>query len=114
MFSHFPICFTRKINSKVKRSCHISTTYQCFKSLNEETFLTDLSEDFSRYSVSESDIETDLTALYNILLNRLNQHAPIKTKRVKTKRMPPWYNPDIAQARRYRDMTKKTTKLGRI
>ena len=31
-----------------------------FKSLNEETFLADLSEDFCRYSVSESDIETDL------------------------------------------------------
>ena len=28
---YFPICFTRKINSKVKRSCHISTAYQCFK-----------------------------------------------------------------------------------
>ena len=27
---HFPICFTRKINSKVKRSFHISTTYRCF------------------------------------------------------------------------------------
>ena len=104
---HFPICFTRKISSKVKRSCHISTTYRCFKSLNEEAFLADLSEDFCQYSVSESDIETDLTAWYNILLNRLNQHAPIKTKRVKTKRMPPWYNSDIAQARRYRDMNKK-------
>ena len=82
------------------RSCHISTTYGCFKSLNEETFLADLSEDFSRYSVSESDIEEDLTAWYDILLNRLNQHAPIKTKKVKTKRMPPWYNPNIAQAHR--------------
>ena len=65
---HFPICFTRKINSKVKRSCDISTTYRCFKYLNEETFLADLSEDFSRYFVSESDIETDLTAWYDILL----------------------------------------------
>ena len=79
---HFSICFTRKFNSKVKRSCHISTTYRYFKSPNEETFLADLSEDFSWYSVSESDIETDLSACYDILLNRLNQHAPIKTKRV--------------------------------
>ena len=93
-------------------SCHISTTYRCFKSINEETFLADLSDDFSRYFVSESDIETDLTAWYNILLNRLNQQAPIKTKRVKTKGMPPWYNPDIAQARRYRDMNKKNYETG--
>ena len=69
--------------------------------------MADLSKDFNRYSVSESDIETELTAWYNILLNGLAQHAPIKTKRVKTKRMSPWYNPDIAQARRYRDMNKK-------
>ena len=97
----------------VKRSCHISSTYRCFKSLNDETFLADLSEDFSRYSVSESDIETlDLTAWYDILLNRLNQHAPIKTKRVKPKRMPPWYNPAIAQASRYRDMNKKNYETG--
>ena len=81
---------------------------------NEQTFLADLSEDFSWYSVSETDIEMDRTTWYDILLNRLNQHAPVKTKRVKTKRMPPWYNPDIAQARRYRDVNKKTTKLGRI
>ena len=40
---HFPICITRKINGKVKRPCHISTTYLCFKSLNDETFLADLS-----------------------------------------------------------------------
>ena len=41
---HFPICFTRKINSKVKKSCHISTSYRCFKT---HSFLTDLYEDFS-------------------------------------------------------------------
>ena len=69
--------------------------------------MPDLSEDFSWYSVSELDIETDLTAWYNILLNPLDQHVPIKTKRVKTKRRPPSYNPDIAQARIYRDMNKK-------
>ena len=74
--------------------------------------MADLSEDFSRYSVSESDIVTDLTAWYNMLLNRLDQHAPIKTKRVKTKQMPPWYNPVIAQARRYRDMNKKNYETG--
>ena len=104
---HFPICFTRKINSKVKTSCHISTTYRCFKTLNEDSFLTDLYEDFSQYSVSESDIETDLATWYDILLKHLNRHAPIKTKRVKTKRMPAWYNTDIAQARANRDVNKK-------
>ena len=44
---HFPICFTRKINYKIKRSAHINTNYRCFKDLNEELFLADLSEDLS-------------------------------------------------------------------
>ena len=104
---HFPICFTRKTSSKINKSSHITTNYRCFKDLNEDSFLADLSEDLSLFSVSESDIETDLASWYDILLRRLDQHAPFKNKRVKTKRLPPWYNPDIAQARKNRDLNKK-------
>ena len=96
---HFPICFTRKINSKVKKSCHISTSYRCFKTFDEELFLRDLSEELNRFSVSESDIENDLSLWYNILIKQLDQYAPVKTKQVETKHMPPWFNPEIAQAR---------------
>ena len=104
---HFPICFTRKINSKVKKSCHISTSYRCFKTFDEELFLRDLSEELSRFSISESDIANDLSLWYKILIKQLDQHAPVKTKRVKPKHMPPWFSPEIAQARTNRDINKK-------
>ena len=44
---------------------------------------------------------------YGIILKHLNQHAPYKTKRVKTSKMPNWYNEEIAQARRKRDDFKR-------
>ena len=69
--------------------------------------MRDLSEDLCRFSVSESDIETDLASWYDLLLRHLNQHAPVKTKRLKTKGMPSWYNTDIAQARKNRDLSKR-------
>ena len=69
--------------------------------------MRDLSEDLCRFSVRESDIETDLASWYDLLLRHLNQHAPVKTKRVKTKSMPSWYNTHIAQARKNMDLNKK-------
>ena len=104
---HFPICFTRKINNKVTKSCHTTTTYRCFKTFDEELFLKDLSEEFSKYSISESDIEDDFSVWYNIFTKQLNQHAPVKTKRVKTKQMPLWFNPEITAARKNRDFYRK-------
>ena len=85
---HFPICFTRKINSKVKKTTHISTLYRCFENFNEESFLSALSTDFSNFSLSHSDIDEDIVAWYDLFLKRLDQHAPLKTKRVKSRLLP--------------------------
>ena len=49
---HFPICFSRKINSKIKKTTHTSTSYRCFKNFNEELFVSDLAHDFNTFSVS--------------------------------------------------------------
>ena len=78
-----------------------------FKIFDEELFLKDLSEELSRFSFREPDIENDLSLWYNILIKQLDQHAPVKTKRVKTKHMPPWFNPEIAPVRTNMDMNKK-------
>ena len=43
----------------------------------------------------------------SILLKHLNKHAPIKTKRVKTKRMPDWFTQDIVQMQNARDNSKR-------
>ena len=44
---------------------------------------------------------------YSIILKHLDQHAPYKTNRVKTNKLPEWYNEDIALARRKRDNFKR-------
>ena len=36
----------------------------------------------------------------------MNNHAPIKSKRVKSQRMPDWFTPDIIQMQFLRDKTK--------
>ena len=54
---HFPICLIRKINQKLKKSNHITTSYRCYKHFNEELFLNDLADELSLFSLSESDID---------------------------------------------------------
>ena len=104
---HIPICLTRKINQKLKKSNHKATSYRCFKHFNEELFLNDLTEELSQFSLSESDIEDDLSTWYKLITKQLDQHAPIKTRRVRSKHMPEWFSSEIAQARKNRDIHKK-------
>ena len=43
---HFPICFSRKINSKVKKTTYTSPSYRCFKNFNKELFFIRFSTQF--------------------------------------------------------------------
>ncbi|MEW8545919.1 MAG: endonuclease/exonuclease/phosphatase family protein, partial [Candidatus Thiodiazotropha sp.] len=107
---HFPVCFTRKINCKVSKSEHITTTFRCFKQFDETLFLTDLSNDLDTFKVGQCSIEEDFESLYTIILQQLDKHAPIRTKRVKTKRLPDWFTPEISQAQELRDNSKRLQK----
>ena len=104
---HFPVCFSRKINNKVSKSDHITTSYRCFKTFNEDAFISDLTSDLNNFSASKSDINEDISIWYSILLKHLDCHAPYKIKRVKTKQLPDWYNDEIAHARKMRDNCKR-------
>lgn len=74
---HFPVCFTRKINCKISKSEHISTSYRCFKKFDETLFLTDLASDLDSLVVNESDIDEDFDVLYSNMTKHLDYHAPI-------------------------------------
>ena len=104
---HFTICLTRKNNHKLKKSNHITTSYRCFKHFNEELFLNDLTDELSRFALSETDIEDDLSTYYKSITKQFDQRAPIKTRQVKSKHMPEWLSSEIAQARKNRDIHKK-------
>ena len=85
---HFPVCFSRKINNKISKCDHITTSYRCFKNFNEDAFISDLTSELNDFSASKSDINEDISIWYNIILKHLDCHAPYKIKRVKTKYLP--------------------------
>ena len=94
---HFPICFTRKVNSKLLKDKHTTTTYRSYKHFDENKFISDIANDLDEFAADKSSIDEDLNIWYSFLLKHLNNHAPIKSKRVKSKRMPDWFTPDIIQ-----------------
>ena len=104
---HFPICFTRKVNCKIPKTEHITTSYWCFKTFDEQHFLADVHHDLCNFEINQETIDEDFTALHTIIINHLDEHAPIKIRRVKSSRLPNWYSPEIGQARIARDRCKR-------
>ena len=43
---------------------------------------------------------------HSLIMNCLNKHAPLKSKRVKHKRLPVWFTPEITQMQKLRDKSK--------
>ena len=103
---HFPVCFSRKINCKIKKTEHTTISFRCFKNFNEESFTSELSNELSAFTLSQSDINDDVDSWYAIINKHLSRHAPIKTRRVKSKRLPDWFTPEIMKARKIRDNSK--------
>ena len=76
--------------------------YRCFKNYNKEAFLRDLSN--TPWSIIESanDVD-DAVFLWEGLFNSVaNDHAPIKSTRVKGKQTP-WLTNKLLEIRRDRD-----------
>lgn len=104
---HFPICFTRKVNSKIIKDKHITTSYRSYKHFDEAQFISDISNDMNSFTVQGPSIDDDLSIWQSLVLKHLNNHAPLKTKRVKNKRLPDWFTPDISNMQFLRDKSKK-------
>ncbi|MCG8047471.1 MAG: reverse transcriptase domain-containing protein, partial [Candidatus Thiodiazotropha endolucinida] len=104
---HFPVCFTRKINFKISKNHHVSTTYRCFKNFDDSTFLSNLEDELSSFAANSSDLDEDYLAWHRIIMKHLDNNAPVKSKRVKHKRLPQWYTPEITQMQRLRDNSKR-------
>ena len=104
----FPVCLSRKVNSKITKTKHISTTYRCFKHFNESSFLDDLGSGLESFEPSQSHVDDDFTKCVSVIQFHLDRHASLKTRRVKSKRMPEWFKPDIWEARKLRDHYKRS------
>ena len=103
---HYPICITRKVNFKIPKTEHIISTYRCFKKFNENAFLSDLESNFQNFELVHQSVDDDFESLYSIIINQLDRYAPIKQRRVKSRRLPDWYTPEIGEARKIRDKYK--------
>ena len=64
---HFPICFTRKVNSKIPKADHIKTSYRCFKSFNDCAFLVDLRHDLQNFQINRATVDEDFEAFHMLL-----------------------------------------------
>ncbi|XP_060561384.1 uncharacterized protein LOC132721143, partial [Ruditapes philippinarum] len=105
---HFPICFTRKISNTItKKSLHQIIQYRNVKKFDEKEFLESLEQQpWSLIEIFED--PNDALDCFNSLFSQvLNEHAPLKRKRVKHTHLPDWYNPDILHASKQRDKAKK-------
>ena len=104
---HYPICFTRKVNCKIPKTDHITSTYRSFKHFDESLFLNDLEMDIASFTTTHSSLDEDFSSWYSIIMSNLDKHAPMKCKRVKTKRLPDWFTPEITQLQKLRDQSKR-------
>ena len=48
-------------------------------------------------------MDDDFAFWFSIIQNQLDRHAPVKTRRVTSKRLQEWFTSDILSARRMRD-----------
>ena len=109
---HFPIFCTWSMKlSKPPTKGHTTTTYRNFKHFNFDAFYHDLNIAPFTAVCKVNDSDQALTLWYQILLSIFNKHAPIKSKRIKHPKLPPWLTSDIMQAMGVRDRLKKTGQI---
>ena len=104
---HFPVCFTRKVNCKVTKNEHVTTTYRCFKQFEESVFLRDLQNELNSFTANSTNVDDDFSNWFQLIIKHLENHAPFKTKRVKNKRLPEWFSPELTHMQRLRDESKR-------
>ena len=85
---------------------HITSTYRCFKNFNENAFQSDLANALQNFELNHQSVDDDFNALHTIVIKQLDKHAPVKQRRVKSRRLPDWYTTEIGEARKARDKFK--------
>ena len=104
---HYPVCFTRKLTSKPEKGLlHNSISYRNLKHFNEEQFLVHLQHQPWSAIDTYNDVDDALECFIQMFSDVLNEHAPVKVRRVKHKHQPDWFTPEIANAIKKRDAAK--------
>lgn len=105
---HYPICFTRCTSkNQFKRHTHKTIQYRCYTKFNEELFHRDLSHAMDSFDVYLDNTNSNFENWSSRFMQIFNQHAPLRTKRVKRETQPEWHNDEIKQAMKRRDFYHK-------
>jgi len=90
-----------------RKNQHTTILFRSFKHFNKDAFLADLSTiDFqSVYNCANPD--DSLAEWYRLFLGVLDQHAPLRERRVKQAQLPPWLTKEIRDAMALRDELKQ-------
>ena len=94
---HLLVCVTRRDSSKIAKKDHNSASYRSFKHFDEDLFLQELTIDLETFHQHHLNVDDDFVLWASLIFKHLNIHSSIKAKRVKTKRLPYWFSPDIAE-----------------
>ncbi|CAC5416564.1 unnamed protein product [Mytilus coruscus] len=94
-------CITRKINQKdMPCLCHKQIRYRCFKNFDENNFLGDLNKTSFTQIEQIIDVQSATAMWYQLFLSVINNHAPIKMKRIKHVRQPDWLTDEVKEAQK--------------
>ena len=105
---HCPISCTKFVKlSKCKLKTHSLISFRSFKHFNKTACCADLNCAPFISVLNYTDPEEALSVWYNVYLSVINRHAPLKHKRVKHPKLPPWLNKDVMQLMAERDKLKK-------
>ena len=92
-------------------NCHTTIQYRTFKRFNKEIFLFDISCAPFGNVYNFSDPDDAVIAWYDIFMPIIDKHAPLRKKRVKHPKLPPWLTKDVFGAMAIRDCLKKEEKF---
>ena len=101
---HNPISCTRSIKlPKPEPKGHTHVSFRSFKHLNQNAFFADLICTPFDNVHQQKDPNEALAVWHELFMDVVNRHAPIRHKRVKHSKLPPWLNKNIIQAMSDRD-----------
>ena len=109
---HYPVLCTWSM--KLPRHApkgHITIQDRAFKRFNKDIFLFDIS--FAPFSniYNSSDPDDAILAWNDIFVPIIDKYAPLRKKRVKHPKLPPWLTKDVVGAMAIRDRLKKDNKF---
>ena len=103
---HYPVLCNRKLNTGVFKNTHNTIQYRSYKHLNEAHFCADLDNVCWSSLTHLNNIDEIVLGFNELFIEIADRHVPLKSKRVKHKYQPDWFNANILSAIHQRDQFK--------